>query len=66
MRYRKSSALLRAAFTATMQDRDFLADAERTRIDIAPSTGEKVQALVERLLAMPKAVVERAKELVRP
>ena len=58
--------ILRAAFAATMQDKDFLADAERTRIDVVPTSGEKVQQLVERLYATPKATVERAKELVRP
>ena len=58
--------LLRAAFTATMQDKDFLADAERTRIDVVPSSGERVQRLVEQLYASPKATVERAKDLVKP
>ena len=59
-------AILRTAFMATMRDKDFLADAEKARIDVAPSSGEKVQALVERLYATPKAIVERAKDLVRP
>jgi hypothetical protein len=58
--------LLRSAFAATMQDKDFLADAEKARIDITPSSGERVQKVVERLYATPKAVVERARELVRP
>ena len=58
--------LLRAAFTGAMQDKEFLADAGRTRIDVVPSSGERVQQLVERLYASPKATVERAKELVRP
>jgi tripartite-type tricarboxylate transporter receptor subunit TctC len=58
--------ILRAALSATMQDKDFLADAERTRIDVAPSSGERVQRLVEELYATPKAIVERAKELVKP
>jgi tripartite-type tricarboxylate transporter receptor subunit TctC len=58
--------ILRAAFAATMADKDFLADAERTRIDVVPSTGEQVQQLVEQIYATPKPIVERAKELVRP
>ena len=49
-----------------MADKDFLADAERTRVDVVPSTGEQVQQLVERIYATPKPIVERAKELVRP
>jgi tripartite-type tricarboxylate transporter receptor subunit TctC len=58
--------ILRTAFAATMQDKEFLADAERTRIDVVPSTGEKVQQLVEQLYATPKATVERAKDLIKP
>jgi hypothetical protein len=58
--------LLRAAFAATMQDRDFLADAETTRIDVVPSSGEAVQKLVEQLYPAPKATVERARDLVKP
>ncbi len=58
--------ILRAAFAATMADKDFLADADKTRIDVVPSTGEQVQQLIDRIYATPKAIVERAKELVRP
>jgi tripartite-type tricarboxylate transporter receptor subunit TctC len=59
-------AILRKAFAATLQDKEFLADAERTRIDVVASTGERVQQLVEQLYATPKATVERAKELIKP
>jgi tripartite-type tricarboxylate transporter receptor subunit TctC len=59
-------AILRRAFAATMQDKDFLADAERARIDVVASTGERVQQLVEQLYATPKPIVERAKELIKP
>jgi tripartite-type tricarboxylate transporter receptor subunit TctC len=58
--------ILRAAFAATLQDRDFLADAERTRIDVVPSSGERVQQLVAQIYATPKATVERAKDLIKP
>jgi tripartite-type tricarboxylate transporter receptor subunit TctC len=58
-------AILRAAFAATLQDKEFLADAERTRIDVVASSGERVQQLVDQLYATPKATVERAKELIK-
>ena len=58
--------ILRAAFEATMKDRAFLEDAERTRIDINPSPGGKIQQLVETLYATPKNIVERAKEVIKP
>ena len=57
---------LRAAFDATMRDPQFLADAEKARLDIAPSSGEAVQALVAQFYASPKQVVERAKAASRP
>jgi hypothetical protein len=59
-------AELRAAFMATMQDKDFLADAQKIRIDVNPLPGEQVQRLVEGLYAMPKTAVARAGELIKP
>jgi tripartite-type tricarboxylate transporter receptor subunit TctC len=56
---------LRAAFLATMKDAAFLADAKKTGIDIAPSTGEQVEAFIARVVASPPAIVERAKRAVR-
>jgi tripartite-type tricarboxylate transporter receptor subunit TctC len=58
--------ILRSAFEATMKDKAFLEDAEKTRIDINPSPGGTIQQLVEKLYATPKSIVERAKEVVKP
>ncbi len=59
-------AILRNAFDATMQDPQYLADAEKMRIDISPLSGAKVQELVGQLYATPKAIVERARQAIRP
>jgi len=59
-------AILRTAFLATMKDPQFLADAEKTGIDIAPLDGGKIQDLIARLAAAPDAVVQRAKRVIRP
>src|SRR5262245_41769849 len=59
-------ATLRAAFDATMNDPQFRADADKTRIDITPLPGAKVQELVDGIYATPKPIVERAKEILRP
>ncbi len=59
-------AILRSAFDATVADPAFLADAEKTRIAIEPLSGAKVQDLVARLYASPKALVERAKQAIKP
>lgn len=58
--------ILRTAFDATMRDEQFRADAEKTRIDINPLPGARVQELVGRIYATPKATVERAKEILKP
>jgi hypothetical protein len=57
---------LRSAFDATMIDRQFLADAEKMRIDIMPLPGTKVQELVHRLYAAPKDIVLRARQAITP
>jgi tripartite-type tricarboxylate transporter receptor subunit TctC len=58
--------LLRRAFDATMKDPEFLAEAKKIKADVEPSTGEQVDALVKRLYATPKPVVERAKKFMAP
>jgi tripartite-type tricarboxylate transporter receptor subunit TctC len=42
-------AALRRAFDETMKDKDFLADAEKLKIDVDPLTGQEVAALVEQV-----------------
>jgi len=60
------AALIRRAFDATMQDPDFRAEAVKIQAELAPSTGEQVQALVERIYATPRPVIERLKKLLAP
>jgi tripartite-type tricarboxylate transporter receptor subunit TctC len=55
---------LRDAFEKTMKDPEFLADAEKSRIDINPTSGAKVQELVTRIFATPAKTVERAKRII--
>jgi tripartite-type tricarboxylate transporter receptor subunit TctC len=59
-------AILRAAFDKTVVDPQFLADAEKMRIDIEPLSGAKVQAVVAKLYQTPQAIVERARKAIRP
>jgi hypothetical protein len=57
---------LRKAFDATMSDPQYLAEAKKLRIDIAPLSGDKVQAIVEKLHATPKNIVQAARAAIRP
>src|SRR5215468_1280493 len=51
-------AALRRAFDATMKDREFLAEADRQIMEIAPMAGEALQQLVGDIVNAPPAVVE--------
>lgn len=55
---------LRTSFMATMADAEFLADAQKTRIDIIPATGAAVEALVKRFYQSSPEVVARARKTV--
>ena len=54
--------LLRRAFDATMKDPEFLAEAAKMQADIAPTTGDAVQAIIANIYATPQPVIERAKK----
>jgi len=58
--------ILRAAFDKTVVDPQFLADAEKMRIDIDALPGTKVQDVVARLFQTPAPIVERARKAIRP
>jgi hypothetical protein len=47
-----------------MTDPDFVAAAQKAGIDLNPSTGEEVQAIVADMLATPKSVSERLKAII--
>jgi tripartite-type tricarboxylate transporter receptor subunit TctC len=55
---------LREAFTKTMKDPEFLSDTKKKRLDIDPTTGAEVEALVKEVMSQPKDVIERLKVLM--
>lgn len=57
---------LRTAFDATMRDPQFVAEAEKLRIEIAPLSGSEVEGLVRKLHATPKIILEQARAAIRP
>jgi tripartite-type tricarboxylate transporter receptor subunit TctC len=58
-------AALRKAFMDTMRDKEFLADAERGKMEITPVSGEGIQKLVEEVYATPETITRRATELLK-
>jgi tripartite-type tricarboxylate transporter receptor subunit TctC len=57
-------AALRRAFDQTMKDPEFLAEADKAQLEIAPVDGETLQAMVERMFKAPKDVVEAARQAI--
>jgi tripartite-type tricarboxylate transporter receptor subunit TctC len=54
-------ALLRKAFMDTMTDKDFLAEAQKTDLEINPVSGEEVEKLVKEVYATPADIIAKAK-----
>ena len=57
--------ILRKAFMETMVDKDFLADANKSKLEITPVTGDKVEALVKEIYETPPAVAQKAGALLK-
>lgn len=56
--------LLRSAFTKTMEDAEFRAEAAKGNLDINAISGAEVQKLASAVVAAPEVELARAKELI--
>jgi tripartite-type tricarboxylate transporter receptor subunit TctC len=54
---------LRSSFLKTLEDPEFLAEANRKRLDIDATSGDEIQRLVEQLYATPPATVDRVRRI---
>jgi tripartite-type tricarboxylate transporter receptor subunit TctC len=54
-------AALRTAFERTLKDPAFLADAAKLGVEVQHAGGEAIDALLERIYASPKDVIDRAR-----
>jgi tripartite-type tricarboxylate transporter receptor subunit TctC len=52
-------AALRKAFDDTMKDPDFIAAAQKAKLDLNPTTGENLQQVVANIVDAPKDVIDR-------
>jgi tripartite-type tricarboxylate transporter receptor subunit TctC len=57
--------MLRRAFDAMVRDPEYVADADKLQLERDPTSGEKVQKLIEAVAQTPPAVVEHAKLLLK-
>ena len=56
---------LRKAFMATMKDKDLLAEAEKTALEVNPVSGEEIQKIVIDAYKTPPAIVKRTGDLLK-
>jgi tripartite-type tricarboxylate transporter receptor subunit TctC len=57
--------MLRDAFNATMRDPDFIADAQKSKLELEPESGEHLAALIAKIYATPKPIVDRVTALIK-
>jgi tripartite-type tricarboxylate transporter receptor subunit TctC len=58
-------AALRKAFMDTMNDKEFLAEAEKAQLEITPESGEEIQELVTELYQTPPQIAQKAGDLLK-
>jgi len=58
-------AALRAAFDATMKDPEFIAEAEKLRLEVSPMTGAEIERVLGEVYALPKDLIDKAKAAIR-
>ena len=57
-------AALRAAFDATMKDPDYLAEAQKVKIEVNPVSGAEIDRMLAELYTTPKDVMKKAGEAI--
>jgi tripartite-type tricarboxylate transporter receptor subunit TctC len=56
--------MLREAYAKSMKDPELIAEAKKGRMDMDPSTGEELQALMQEIMDQPPDVIERMKKIL--
>lgn len=57
--------LLRRAFRETMKDKDFLAEAIKSKLDVDPVSGEEVEKIVAGLFKLDSATIAKMSEILK-
>jgi hypothetical protein len=56
---------LRRAFRETLKDKDFLAEAIKSKLDVDPVSGEEVEKIVAALFKLDAATVAKMSEILK-
>ena len=55
---------LREAFTKTMNDPALIADANKRKWDLDPTSGDRLEATAKEIMVQPREVIEKTKKLL--
>ncbi|MBI2361208.1 MAG: hypothetical protein HYV04_20270 [Deltaproteobacteria bacterium] len=55
---------LREAHAKAMKDPELVADAEKGKMDMAPSTGEDLEVITQKIMDQPADIIERVKKIM--
>ncbi|AMN42542.1 Bug family tripartite tricarboxylate transporter substrate binding protein [Rhodoplanes sp. Z2-YC6860] len=58
-------AALRAAFDATMKDPEFVAEAEKLRLEVSPMQGIEIERVLNEIYGLPKELIDKARAAIR-
>jgi len=58
--------ILRKGFMDTMKDPEFLSDAEKSKLDLSPLSGEELESIVTGLSKMSPSLLAKLKEIITP
>jgi tripartite-type tricarboxylate transporter receptor subunit TctC len=56
--------LLREAFNKTMQDKEFLAELDKRKFDLDPTSGEELDKIVREAMSQPPDIIARMKKVL--
>ena len=56
--------ILRSAFNATMKDPEFLAELDKRKFELDPTSGEELEKIVKEAMSQPPDVIARLKKLL--
>ena len=58
-------AALRAAFDATMKDKEFIAETTKVNLEVSPIPGAEIDRLLAAIYALPPNLIEKAKQVIK-
>ncbi len=58
--------ILREAHAKAMKDPELVAEAEKGKMDMDPSTGEELEELTQKIMNQPAETIDRIKKIMEP